>query len=145
LPCPPADLFSLFLLLYDLSDAAPTRTAEPPCTSFSGQSLTVFTLSSSYNLYPSWTHLRDTLPRYTVPMCLHENGKRGFILHVFSFLRLLAYDLILIGFRPPELPYVVICIRCIRLRANTAVQERPVTPRSAVDSDHNDPSYNRRG
>jgi hypothetical protein len=86
-PALPARRFvSLFLLLYDLSNAAPTQAAEPPCTSFYGQSLTVFTLSSSYNLYPSRTHLRDTLPRYTVPMCLHENGKRGFTLHFFCFL-----------------------------------------------------------
>src|SRR6266852_7737942 len=37
----------------------------------------------------------------TVPMCLRENRNRGSML-LFSFFSLCAYDLILIGFPPPD-------------------------------------------
>jgi hypothetical protein len=67
-------------------------------------------------------------------MCLHENGKRGFTLHVFSFsLRLLAYDLILISFRPPDIALRGYMYFSIARKYSRA--ERPETPRGAVDSD----------
>ena len=64
-------------------------------------------------------------------MCLRENGKRGFTLLFFS-LRRLAYDLILIGFRPPEIALRGYMYSIARKYGRA---ERPETPRGAVDSD----------